>query len=359
MNYCQETINAWKLAGNFIYIVKIFVPIIVIATGTFPFINAATKGTAEELFMAGKKLFFKFIASLIIFLAPTVIPTLIEEFSGQKESSDMYICTACIKSPNDGECEAKSAYDPDVVDYDVEPIEGNLKTGDLTDIKKIKEKEKKKRSSSGNSDNSSSDSGSGSGSPSSSSSNVPSGAKNIIIGDSRTVGMCATLTGDWNSCSFSSSGGKSSGNDFYIAQGSMSYSWFNNTAVPKVNSIISSNSGTRYNIYSLMGVNMLLYDINKYIPKYNELANGSWKNQKVILVSVTPVNESVEAANGYSTKNKDIESFNSQLKSGVKANNVSYCDAYNALGSNFGSPDGLHYDSNTYKQIYNIIMGCK
>ena len=32
---------------------------------------------------------------------------------------------------------------------------------------------------------------------------------------------------------------------------------------------------------------------------------------------------------------------------------------YNALGSNFGTPDGLHYDSSTYKKIYNTIMGCK
>ena len=357
-NFCEETVNAWKLVGTFIYVIKIFVPLLVTAIGAIPFINATTKGNADDLFAAGKSLFFKIIASIIIFLVPTIIPTVVEMLSGQGENSDMHICTSCIQNPNKGDCVAKQAYDPTDVDSDVVPIEGNLQTGDLTSASK-KSKKKKSSSSSGGS-HTSGDFGDGGGdSPSSSNSNVPSGTKNIIIGDSRTVGMCSTLTGDWNSCSFSNSGGKSSGNDLYIAQGSMSYSWFSGTAVPKVNSIISSNSGTKYNIYSLMGVNMLLYDIDKYISKYNELANGSWKNQKIILVSVTPVNEKIEASHGYSTKNKDIKSFNSKLKSGVKANNVSYCDAYNALGSNFGTPDGLHYDSSTYKKIYNTIMGCK
>ena len=161
-NFCEETINAWKLAGTFINILKIFVPLLVIVTGTIPFINAATKGTAEELFAAGKRLFFKLIASLIIFLAPTIIPILIEEFSGQKENSDMYICTSCIKNPNEGECAAKSAYNPDEIDEKGNVISGELKTGDLTDVKKKKEKKNKNNSDNNSNNNSNSNSDSSS-----------------------------------------------------------------------------------------------------------------------------------------------------------------------------------------------------
>ena len=169
--------------------------------------------------------------------------------------------------------------------------------------------------------------------------------------------MCAAITGDWTKCQFSN-GGKANGSDFYIAQGAMGFNWFNGTAVPAVNRIISANPNTKYNIYSLMGVNHLLQEIDKYIPTYNNLATGAWKNQKIILVSVGPVNESIEAQNGYSTKNANIETFNAKLKNGVKQSNVAYCDIYSPLGSNFGTGDGLHYNGATYKQIYNIMKQC-
>lgn len=357
-NFCEDTVNAWKIAGTVILVVKIVVPLIITIVAIVPLVEAVMKGTAESVFAAAKNLMMKMIAALIVFMVPVIIPTVFNLLVDMDTNPDMQICSDCIKNPNEGLCAAKSAYDPTEIDEENPSIGGSLETGNLTNAQEKKKKERKNNSSSG-SGNTSGSYDNGGESPSSSSSNVSSGTKNIIVGDSRTVGMCATMTGDWNSCSYQKSGGKSNGNDFYIAQGSMSYSWFNSTAVPKVNNIISSNPNTKYNIYSLMGVNMLLYDINKYIPKYNELANGSWKNQKIILVSVTPVNESIEAKNGYSTKNSDIKSFNKQLKAGISASNISYCDAYNALGSNFGTPDGLHYDSATYKSIYNIIMGCK
>lgn len=186
---------------------------------------------------------------------------------------------------------------------------------------------------------------------------VPNGTSNIIIGDSRTVGMCASITGDWTKCQFSN-GGKSNDADFYIAQGSMGYSWFNSTAVPAVNQILASHPGVKYNIYTWMGVNFLLYDIDKYIPKYNELVNGAWKDHKVILVSVGPVNEAIEREHGYSTKNADIETFNAKLKNGVRANNVSFCDVYSPLGMSFGTGDGLHYTGETYKKVYSLMKQC-
>ena len=188
---------------------------------------------------------------------------------------------------------------------------------------------------------------------------LKSSSNNIIIGDSRTVGMCVTMTGQGGTaCSYNSSGPLYSGNDIYIAQGAMSYTWFNSSAVPAVNAIIAKNPDVTYNIISLMGVNALLSDIDKYIPTYNSLATGSWSNHNLILVSVNPVDEVIEAQHGYSTKNANIVSFNNQLRSGVTGKNVKYCDTYNLIYGNMGTGDGLHYSGETYRNIYNGIMSC-
>ena len=75
----------------------------------------------------------------------------------------------------------------------------------------------------------------------------------------------------------------------------MVYSWFNSKAIAAVNDIIVSNHYTIFNIYSLIGVNFLLSDIDKYIFTYNSLATGSCSNHNFILVSVNPVDEVKEA----------------------------------------------------------------
>lgn len=200
---------------------------------------------------------------------------------------------------------------------------------------------------------------SGGASPGSSNTNLQTAAKNIIIGDSRTVGMCASITGDWTNCQFNNGGAFVNGDDIYIAKGSMGYSWFNGTAVPAVNNIIASNPGTTFNIYSLMGVNFLLSDIDKYIPAYNNLAQGAWKDHNLILVSVNPVDEAKEAQNGYSTKNSNIITFNNKLKNGTSGvGNIKYCDTFNVVKGNLGTSDGLHYTSSTYKAIYNSMKSC-
>ena len=171
--------------------------------------------------------------------------------------------------------------------------------------------------------------------------------------------MCASITGDWTRCQFNNGGPFVYGDDIYIARGSMGYSWFDSTAVNAVNNILASNPGTTFNIYSLMGVNFLLSDIDKYILKYNQLANGVWKDHNLILVSVNPVDEAKEAQHGYSTKNANIITFNTKLKNGTSGvNNIKYCDTFNSIKNNLGTFDGLHYTASTYKAIYNSMKSC-
>ncbi len=332
------------------------IPIIIMIRAFF----ALFKNVVDKQPTLGKDLgnvFKSLIAGLIVFLIPTMISYIFTDlidmthvdFIGCYESASLEKYKAAEEAERAAQEEDKRQKEAEAQKIN-EDMQGKRKKETEEAAKKRKEQEdkypRKKEDNSG-------------GANGSTTSSVGKGGTNIIIGDSRTVGMCATLTGDWSGCQFSNGGSKTNGSDIYIAQGSMSYSWFNSTAVPAVNAIINANPGTKYNIFSLMGVNMLLYDIDKYIPEYNSLATGSWKNHNIILVSVTPVNESVEAQHGYSTKNADIVTFNTKLKSGTTSNrNVAYCDVYNQILGYFGTGDGLHYDANTYKDIYDKMMKC-
>ncbi len=337
-------------------------PIIVIIVSIIHIFKVVLNGKSDDLKDALKVTVKRIIAGLVIAFLPAMINYVFTSLikgnevdfiacfeSASKEKVEKL--KAKEQAEEEAEKKAQEKEDEKLLKeaYEKEQKQKGAKKESFEEWKKKKEEEERRRQQQ--------QQYSGGGSPGSIPASVSPGTVNIIIGDSRTVGMCASITGDWTHCQYSN-GGKNNETDFYIAQGSMSYSWFNSTAVPAVNSILASNPGTKYNIYSLMGVNVLLGDIDKYIPKYNELAAGAWKDHKIILVSVTPVNESVEAQHGYGTKNANIETFNAKLKNGVRASNVAYCDVYSQMGSNFGTGDGLHYTGDTYKQIYNMMKQC-
>lgn len=165
--------------------------------------------------------------------------------------------------------------------------------------------------------------------------------------------------GNWAWCQFSKNGPYISDDDIYIAEVSKGYSSFESTAIPTVNDIIASNPDVTYNLYSLMGVNFLLSDIDKYIPKYNELAQGVWSEHNLILVSVNPVNEAIEAKHGFSTKQADIITFNTKLKNGTPGvSNIKYCDTFSNVLNDLSTPDGLHYNNSTNNTIYSAMNAC-
>lgn len=351
-------------------IICTIIPLILIYRGFVPLFKAVTSGKefSGELGPIVKSI----IAGLIIFLLPGLFNFIFTDVVGYSNSFSQCVTNAeldFIKELKKAESEGRAA---EVLKQREELMKASEERDKLEKEKndKIKEEIKKKEeqerleqeqanqnASGGNGSNNGSNSSGGS--PGSSNVNLSGGEKNIIIGDSRTVGMCASITGDWTHCQFSNGGAFVSGNDIYIAQGSKGYSWFNSTAVSAVNSIISSNPNVKFNVYSLMGVNFLLSDIDKYIPTYNSLANGAWNNHNLILVSVNPVDEVKEAQHGYSTKNANIVTFNNKLKSGTAGvSNIKYCDTYNSIINNLGTSDGLHYTSTTYKAIYNSMMSC-
>lgn len=186
------------------------------------------------------------------------------------------------------------------------------------------------------------------------SSSNPSGGvvatANLFVGDSRTVSLCSN-----KSLCTTSSDGTTCYSDECIAKVGAGLSWYNNTAIDKVNDVI--NDGNKYNIIINMGVNDVGRDgssvAQSYYDKFSSYANSTWKNHNIIIVSVNPVTDG--KSNAYTS---GVTSFNQKMSSLIASSNLSnlsYCDTYNNLNIT-PSSDGLHYSASTSNSIYNYII---
>jgi 3D (Asp-Asp-Asp) domain-containing protein len=111
-----------------------------------------------------------------------------------------------------------------------------------------------------------------------------------------------------------------SSNDTFICKVGAGYSWFTNTAVPKLKSELKNASGEV--VILAMGVNDL-HNKSNYVSAYKSLMS-SYSNVKFLVVSVNPVCDSKSEY----AKNSDIEAFNSTLQSNFPNN---YIDVYSKI----------------------------
>lgn len=152
----------------------------------------------------------------------------------------------------------------------------------------------------------------------------------IYIGDSRFVGMeqQTKFTNDsnvWN-----------------VAKVGQGLRWLKKDAISQVDAIEKQNSQIDiwYEIYGL-GVNDL-GNSTDYVRWYQDRAI----DHNVVVVSVNPVE------NYPTVSNKTIESFNTMMKT----NGLNFINTYSALYNLTGkTTDGLHYNKETYKKIYEMI----
>ena len=159
-------------------------------------------------------------------------------------------------------------------------------------------------------------------------------AENLLIymGDSRIVGMMSSITNK---------------SITYIAQSGAGYSWLVDSAIPELANKIE---GKKF-IVLAFGVNDLGNAAN-YLTKYQELKD-TYPNVNIYIMSVNPVDESKEAENGYTVTNESIENFNETMKNSFGEN---YIDVYAQIKDNFETEDGVHYTTETYKKIHEIVI---
>ena len=159
----------------------------------------------------------------------------------------------------------------------------------------------------------------------------------IWVGDSRFVGMQQSVS--------------MSSQDIVIASVGQGYSWFVNTAISQV----QSNLQVGDKIIVNLGVNDP-GNVGSYVSKMAELTNGAWKEHNVFYMSVNPIDDSKAAANGYLIRNSNVVSFNDYF-SKHKPASVAWHDTYSYLAKSITSrtTDGIHYNTATYQDIYNLV----
>ena len=106
VNFCASTAKVWKIVGIIFTIFKVVVPLILIIFGSIDLARAIFDGD-DGITKAAKRLIFRVIAGIIIFLLPSMVTVLIGLFLGFSEDSglksDYEICKTCIVSP--GSCD--------------------------------------------------------------------------------------------------------------------------------------------------------------------------------------------------------------------------------------------------------------
>lgn len=155
----------------------------------------------------------------------------------------------------------------------------------------------------------------------------------IMVGDSRFVQMQANI-GE-NGCT-------------WIAESGKGYNWFNDNAVARIDGCVGKGSKVLINL----GVNDP-GNLNNYLSLVNAKA-AEWvaKGAKVYYASVNPVWE-----NPYVTE-EQVEYFNSQMQGGLSGD-VHWIDSHSYLNTiGYKLVDGLHYNAETYQNLYAYFMSC-
>ena len=323
-------------------ILVVAVPIVLVASSIFTMVRAMGNGDAEEIKKAKLKLVKKFIAAAIIILLAVIVRFTIGRVSTNPEDQSTFqSCLKCFLSyaEVEGVCEpSDTGNDVHRGFYTSEP--DSVPINDTSS----------NRSNFASRYNSNPNSTPGD--------NGNLGSKSILVGDSRTVGLCKFNGGDQDY--------SAACRDIYgVAHGGKGIYWTRKEGLALVNAKLQSDAGTRYNILVWMGVN----DVgNKeayvqgvlplYMDFFTQAANGDWKNHNIIVVAVTDIGTE-ETAPPYPTSRTAIKSFNTQLKSKVQSaglSNLHYCDISSVDVKNDAWTDNVHYKESGNDKIYAAIQ---
>lgn len=153
----------------------------------------------------------------------------------------------------------------------------------------------------------------------------------IILGDCRVASM--------RECGI--------GNAIYIGKVSMGYDWLRSTAGPMLESYLASYPEST--VVFGFGLNDSLYQQAKYIAYYRSFI-ASHPNANIYLMSINPV----IGVGAYNVSNATIRPFNDALRKNFPDY---YLDCFSHLQKvGYYAADGQHYNTATYRKIYNYIV---
>ncbi len=155
----------------------------------------------------------------------------------------------------------------------------------------------------------------------------------VFLGDSRTVQLEQAVDYDRSFC-------------FFVAEVGMGYDWMRSTGAPEADGYVTDKTAVIIN----MGVNDL-DNAERYAARVNDLA-ASWSQRgaKVWYMSVNPVGSKAAVTN------EQINAFNSTMKEKLDPG-IGWIDTNSMLmEQGFTASDGLHYNTETYRKIYDFVQ---
>jgi len=345
-----------KITSRIVSILQVAVPVLMIIFGALDFARGMTSGKSDDMGQRRKIFIKRLITGVIVFFVIVIVKLLVSVVADSVSSANISSCIDCFISNNCYEGGSTSSNNKKVKTGSVSNAKNNSSLSDKVEKNQSSKQKPENQNNSNNSNNSGTVGGTAS-----------AKANTMYIGDSRTYFICAFLSDAWTGCSFpnTNNSGYVYNEELYIAQSAMGYNWFVNTAIGAAN---TEKGSTPYNIFVLMGVNDGVSSVSgaksvadKYYDKVAELAQGDWKNDNVLYVSITPVNSSA------SVSNDGINSFNEEMKSKISSANISnlkYCDISSKLTSEDiasldADPEGVHYNTKTANEhIHSYLQDC-
>jgi len=99
---CTQMSDVIELIGYVLLVVKIAIPLIIIAFGIFDFGKAVVAEKEDEIKKYAKRLIFRVVAGIVIFLIPSIVLWLFglnKDYSTQKDKLEFEKCEKCFLEP--------------------------------------------------------------------------------------------------------------------------------------------------------------------------------------------------------------------------------------------------------------------
>ncbi len=101
LNFCQQpgVLRTMKIIGLVINVVKIALPVLIVGTAMFKFVNVIISGKEEDMKEAAMTVIKKVVAGMLIFIIPGVIHFVFTNVVNANNSSNFTKCESCLNQP--------------------------------------------------------------------------------------------------------------------------------------------------------------------------------------------------------------------------------------------------------------------
>lgn len=111
--FCSKSAGVLQFVGYALTIVKIAIPIIIIAYGILDFGKAVVASKEDEIKTSAKRLLWRAVAGVIIFFIPSIVMWLfstVDKYAEATSGDKFKTCERCILTPWSGCNESSSDY---------------------------------------------------------------------------------------------------------------------------------------------------------------------------------------------------------------------------------------------------------